>query len=299
MKSGYFGQMSLQIGAIHGDVPPVLLRMTSPALAPRLRALSAQSPTMAVAAMEGGSPLGLAVASADKAPEGEVLSVFVKPERFNQGIGSRLLARAEAELKARGCAAAVIRYHTHAPSCAALERMLAKGGWSAAETVLTLAKIDSAFAEEAKWPQHRGVSAPFALAPWLELKPEHLAQMPAFRGEVPDDFWPLNEKLPADPSSLALLRGDELAGWLIAHRLEADSVRFTILFVRPKWRTSANSFALCAEVVRRVRRMYGPEVRCALAVRTDNREMTQVIARKFKPWTVLWSEMRMVRKALE
>jgi hypothetical protein len=290
--------MSLQIGAIHGEVPPAFLRMSSATLAPRLHDLSAASTTIAVAAMDGGVPLGLAVAASDKTPEGEVLSIFVKPERCRQGIGGRLLARAEGELKARGCTAAVIRYHTHAPSCAALERMLAKGGWSAPQPVLTLAKIDLIITEQAKWLQHRGVAAPYALVPWLELKPEQLAQLPGFRGEVPDDFWPLNEKLPADPSSLALLRGDELAGWLVAHRLEADSVRFTILFVRPKWRTSINSFALCAEVARRVRRMYGTGVHCALAVRTDNEEMTQVIARKFKPWAVLWSEMRMVRKSL-
>lgn len=290
--------MSLQIGAIHGDVPPVFLRMTSPAVAPRLRALSAQSTAVAVAAIEAGEPLGLAVAAAEKTPEGEVLSVYVKPERWNQGIGTRLLTRVEAELRTRGCTAAVIRYHTHAPSCAALERVLAKSGWPAARPLLTLTKIDLIITEQAKWLQHRGVSTPFALVPWLELTAEQMAQLPAFREEVPNDLWPLGEKLPADPSSLALLRGDEVVGWLVAHRLEKDSVRFTMLFVRPKWRTSTNSFALCAEVARRIRRMHGAGVHAAMGVRTDNREMTAVIARKFKPWAVQWSELRVAEKAI-
>ena len=55
--------MPLQIGAIQGDVPPAFLRMTSPTLAPRLRGLSAASPAIAIAAMDGGAPLGLAVAA--------------------------------------------------------------------------------------------------------------------------------------------------------------------------------------------------------------------------------------------
>lgn len=290
--------MSLQIGAIHGDVPPGLLRMTSPALASRLRGLSAQGAHLAVAAIEAGEALGLAVGTAEKAPAGEVLSLYVKPERWNQGIGTRLLSRVESELRARSCKTALIRYHTHAPSCPALERILAKGGWPAARPVLTLAKIDLIITEQAKWLQHRGVSPPFALVPWLELTTEQMAQLPSFRGEVPADLWPPNEKLSPDPSSLALVRGDEVAGWLVAHRVEADSVRFTMLFVRPKWRTAANSFALCAEVARRIRRMYGPGVHCALGVRTDNREMTQVLARKFKPWAVQWSELRATEKPL-
>jgi hypothetical protein len=164
--------------------------------------------------------------------------------------------------------------------------------------VLTLTKIDLIITQQAKWLQHRGVSAPFTLVPWLELTAEQLAHLPAFREEVPNDLWPLSETLAADPSSLALLRGDEVAGWLVAHRMEADSVRFTMLFVRPKWRTPANSFALCAEVARRIRRMYGTGVHAAMGVRTDNREMMQVIARKFKPWAVQWSELRVTEKGL-
>jgi GNAT superfamily N-acetyltransferase len=287
--------MPLELRPIHGHFPAEFARMTSAANAGWLRELSPGGAMIAVGAREDGWPVGLGVARAG-ARVGEVLSLFVAPAQQGRGIGTQLLAALEDELAARGCVAAEAAYSTLGRSVPALEKVLQRRGWSAPEPQLLLAQIHAGILE-APWMQRcTSAPAPFALFPWNELSAAERASMAGFQDEVPPALWPLAEMPPADPhGSLGLRRGDEIAGWLLTHRVpgaEPPLIRFTMLFVRERWRTPMLSFLLVAEAARRLFVAYGANAQASLAVQVENTPMRRVLERKIRPWTTLWAERR-------
>lgn len=295
--------MPLELRPIQGHLPAEFARMTSAAQAALLRDLLPAGPMIAVGAREDGWPVGLGVARAGAAGGvGEVLSLFVAPAHQGKGIGGRLLEALEGELAARDCAVAELAYSTLGRSVTALEKLLRRREWSEPEAQLLLAQIHAGILE-ARWIQ-RCVSAPapFTLFPWTELTDAERASMAAFQAEVTPALWPLEETAPCDPhGSLGLRHGDEIAGWLLTHRVpqsEPPLIRFTMLFVRERWRTSMLSFLLVAEAARRLFVAYGAKAQASLAVQVENTPMRRVLERKIRPWTTLWAERRVTRKGL-
>jgi hypothetical protein len=133
----------------------------------------------------------------------------------------------------------------------------------------------------------------------VELTPEERLAMEAFRGEVPPALWPFDAELPPEPeSSLGLRHGQEIAGWMVTHRVVPNLIRYTMLFVREQWRTPASSFALLAESLRRKHAAYGTEMNASLAVQADNQPMLRLLDGKFRPWVTSRSELRASAKTL-
>jgi GNAT superfamily N-acetyltransferase len=275
--------------------------MTAAALQPLLRALSPDGPLLAIRASgTEQQAIGLAVARVGSpgAPA-EILSLYVAPPLWNQGIGGALLNSVEETLRARGRTDVVLRYTTQSPSTPALEHLLAKRGWQSPQTQLVLAQIRPAIVLEAKWGQLRDLPVGFELFAWGDISARDRAAMEKFRAEVPSALWPFDDALPPDgPSSLGLRCGGEITGWMVTHRVMPSLIRFTMLYVRERWRTSALSFTLVAEAVRRMSAAYGPQTHFTLAVQVDNLPMLRLLERKGTPWMAQRSEMRFSAKNL-
>ena len=94
--------------------------------------LAPLAPSMvAIGAIAGGRPVGLAIGTCEGGSEAELLSVAVAPAERRRGIGLALLQAWQGEIARRGAGATIARYSETIPGRAAFEALLAKTGWSA------------------------------------------------------------------------------------------------------------------------------------------------------------------------
>jgi hypothetical protein len=104
--------------------------MTYPAYRQRLLAPVAGQEPIGVAAFTEDGPCGLALAQPGGFDPAEVFSVFVERSMRREGVGGELLARVTALLQSRNEPVVLARYPRGRETTPAVERMLAKQGWS-------------------------------------------------------------------------------------------------------------------------------------------------------------------------
>ena len=259
-----------------------------------LQRLELTSEYIAIGVVEDGTPIGLGVARMPVAKPAEIISIFIKPERWNQGLGSQLMRIFETTARERTCSAIAVSYTTLGKCVPAVEKMLRKTDWPEAETRMLLAEISPDIGKKAEWIQRLRIPESIDVFPWCEITPTEREGLEGVKDTVTPALWPFTlEKFPLEPvNSLGLRQGGEVIGWMICHRISPNRIRYTSLYVREPWRTPELSFALLAEAVRRKQEAYPDTIIASLAVQVENKPMLRVLERKLKPYAVGWSEMR-------
>lgn len=288
----------IEFHRILGDAPPAFAGMTFSSHAALLRGLTPQGEVIALAPVADGTPIGLALARIDADGIGaEVLSLFVQPTLWRQGIGTALLEAVEQVMRERRCREARIAYST-GPSSAALERVLQKRGWSPPQPRMLLAQIGPELMHD-RWVAESRIPSPFEVFAWSELTATERAALEAVRSTIPPPLWPFESDAPVEPcNSLGLRLAGEVVGWMVTHRVAPQVVRFTALYIREPWRRTELSFALLAEALRRKARALPPEVVSSMAVQVENQPMLRVAERRLRRHARLWEERRVSSKAL-
>lgn len=218
--------------------------LTRADLRPRLLLPPAARPTVAVGAEALGRPIGLALAELYASRYAEVLSLYVAPPWRGSGLGTELLARLERELVARGAALADLLYTTGTATTASLESALRRLGWPEPERRMVVCRFRPERILEAPWLEPQVLPAAFEVFPWTDLRASERLAL-AERGWYPRDLDPLEEEATLEPcNSLGLRYRGELAGWLITHRVDANTVRYTSGFVRSDLQRTARLIPL-------------------------------------------------------
>jgi GNAT superfamily N-acetyltransferase len=273
--------------------------MTYRAMEPLMARLGPQSPGVAVGLVFDGSPAGLALGRHSTAPAGtaELLSLYVAPERWRAGFGTGLLGALEEQFAATAIRQIGVKYTTQTPLLAAFERVLAKRGWSPPETELTGAEIGPSIMQSA-WARSR-LPAGFEVFPWAALAASDRARLEEIRQTIPPALWPLDADVPPEPANSLGLRAPDgdLAGWMVTHRADERTVRYTVLYVREPWRSAPVSFALLAESMRR-QTEFLPETVGTLAVNRTNAPMLRILQRKLSAHALSTYEVRVASKVL-
>lgn len=193
-----------------------------------------------------GAPIGLALAELPPGPESaagesentpEALSLFVRPESRNQGIATALLQRLEREVRDRGFPKVRAVYMGDRPGNAALQRVLAKRGWSAPSVRTVTLRFTPQGARNTPWYGRVQLSDEYQIFPWSELTPEERAEIRRSQAEkqwIPPGLEPwMHDHHSFDPiSSLGLRYRSRVVGWVINHRVSPTTVRFTCSFMR-------------------------------------------------------------------
>lgn len=207
---------------------------TFPALRPLLDGERTIRPVI-LGARSGPDAVGLTWGLAAPDRQFELLSLYVAPLWRGQGIGARLLAALEGHYQAQGCVLGA-HFFTIAENETGPARFLMGQGWSRptirqvicqTTTELILASPLSAFA---RLP--RG----YRIIGWAEVTPE---QKEAIRersarepGWYPDQLDPFRHEPDCQmETSIALLYGDGVVGWLFSHVLDENTLRMTCSFV--------------------------------------------------------------------
>jgi GNAT superfamily N-acetyltransferase len=200
---------------------------------------------------------GVAVGLALAHMEGEtarVLSVFVKDAERQRGVGSLLLRELEVQARRRQAARmkAVYAVDKTVPG-SPMQRLLDGVGFEPA--VPRMLVLRSTVESMLKAPWIRAIlPAEYCMKPWGALTAEEREALQGWQEAanwIPSDVLPFVHEKGCDPAlSFALLVGGRVVGWMINHRLNAETVRMTCSYMDPGLQGRARLVAVYAAAVR-------------------------------------------------
>ena len=251
--------------------------LTFPSLGPGSSALSRiKGELLGLSAMAAGKMVGFAIAERQADGAAQLLSLKVDVNWRRRGIGTGLLQRLMVFLAKEGIAPLTLRYKASPELSTCFEPILARLGWSQPRTDFVLLEGRSHQLVAIDWADRFPIVPPYRLLPWHQLSESQISQAGALGA-------PAEPQPPVDPRgleptiSLTLLHHDAPVGWVLAHRTESNSVRYSSLFVAPGHRTRARAMTLLAESFRRLHNSDIPIARAAIDHR--NTAMLQILKR--------------------
>jgi GNAT superfamily N-acetyltransferase len=244
--------------------------MTFPSLAPGSKRLAAiTGELLAVSAMVSGTMVAMAVAERHPDGSASLCSLLVQAPLRRQGIGTRLVAHLQQFLALQGAHRLSVRFTGNAATSASLEPLLARLGWSAPVTHFVLLQGSADKLGTAPWHQRFALSASYTLFPWPQANAADRAAAHML-GAAPELLPPVSDAGIESAVSLGLRHQGQLVGWLIAHRMDATTVRYSCLYVAPGHRSRGQGPALIAEGLQRQQRAGIARAKTAVDVRNPS-----------------------------
>jgi ribosomal protein S18 acetylase RimI-like enzyme len=220
----------------------------------------------------------------------EVISLFVAPDYRQMGIASQLLQHIETGLRRLNCPQMVIMYPVSELTAQGLEPILQQQGWQSPKMEFLITKTTIEALKQADWVYQYPLPEKFTVFPWIELtQAEHdrICQRHTF----PESLNPFSPDPRLEPiNSLGLRYQDEIIGWTINHRVAPDTIRYSTMFVEPKFQRMGRGFSLLTEAIKRQIDSGIPYLTTAVA--SDNLAMLQCADRHYRPYATYLSESR-------
>jgi GNAT superfamily N-acetyltransferase len=205
---------------------------------------------IACTAVEDGQPAGLGLAQLpkDASQPAEILSLFVRADVRNRGVGTRLVEGLEGAARTEGRDAIMGVYMTGKPSIPIVEHIFAKRGFEPPVLRKAAVRITPEQAVNCPWWGRGRLPAGGEMFMWRDITPEERAQIQRSHAENPwiDPLlepWICDQR--ADPvSSVGLRVNGEVLGWVLNHRAPPNFVVFTTAFVRKDFQRIGALFKL-------------------------------------------------------
>lgn len=254
---------------------------------PGLAALSGE--LLGISAMAGGTMVALAIAERKGQSQATLTSLMVAPDFRCQGIATRLLFNLQRFLGEQGVQDLALRYHANARMDRHFEPLLQRLGWAPPRTEFVLIQSSAERLASTGWNTRFPIAAPYTVFPWLEATRADLARASTL-GATADLLPPATAQGLEAAVSLGLRHHGDLVGWLIAHRIDAGTVRYSSYFVAPAHRGRARGLALLAEGFCRQQAAGIP--RAKAAVRRSNADAWRTFERRVLPYFPAVGEAR-------
>lgn len=216
-------------------------------------ALGARSP-------DDAQPLGLALA--ERVPGAEaitLLSVSVVPEMRRRGLGRALIGGIEHIARAEGARRIDATWMHGGAQGEAVPGLLDQCGFAAPESRMLSVRFAAERMAEAEWLRRYPVRTGYSIFSWADLGED---EREALQASQRADAWIAPDLQPWDHDAMGFEPGTSVGlryqgrvvGWVITHRLDADTVRYTCSFIRSDLGRLGRILPLYAESFRRLRR---------------------------------------------
>lgn len=226
-----------------------LTPLYEPLIYPKTYPLFEDEKVLAIGAFIDEQAVGLITCFAySHAKEALLASFYVDLPYRNQSIGTKLMNHLLATLKEREIKLLYFHYSTPNPT---LERILNKSGWKEPRLLTRRYFLDQySFHPDWYFSPYPLLPSEFSLFPWSEAKPEE--EELAKRLEQHNlQTTIVDSKFPIDTlTSLGLRRKDQLAGWIVNHRLEPKLLRYSAFYLLPEIRGVGPGIYLLKESIR-------------------------------------------------
>lgn len=252
----------------------------------------------AVAATEEGNkaPIGFALGwGAGNQKEFELVSLYVNPLIRKQGVGTELLKCIEQYFMEQQ-----FRYGVHHLSFPDDDQGYAEflngQGWFITRIKQVICKSTLDLAAETPWLMRARLPERYTIKPWHEISPDDRLHIQKRHQQetrtTGEKGWYAEDQNPFDKeddchreTSLALLKEDEVVGWVITHQPAElpTSLRWTISFVSPDIQGAARILPLWKEVYLR-QRQHTDRQDFIWTVPIDHPRMLKFAKRHMRPW---------------
>lgn len=264
---------------------------------PRLRRIDCDSRLIAIGAESSSGSMGLVLANVNiENRTAEILSLYVKPDYREIGIGSALLLEIEGRLHQMGCESVKLTYYAGKTITPVLEAFLDKQGWSTPKVQSLIYTTHIELMAQAPWFRKSAFPGKMQSFLWSELSEierERLRDSEAIG--YPPYLSPFrNEQKLEKLISLGLRAEGHVVGWSLVHRIAGDTLLYSSLFVQSQYQHLGSAIMLLAASIQ-LQQEHGIPY-SMFAVNLDNPFMMRIVDRWFKPYTVKCTEMYAVYK---
>jgi GNAT superfamily N-acetyltransferase len=184
-----------------------------------------------------------------------VISLFVMPGHRRRGVGHALLEHMEAALRGKRYRSIQVNYQDDWVNTAALDELMKTCGWSSPRPVMLQCKGSMQGIAAAEWLDRHALPDDFQIFPWSDLtavERSDILNRQRCAAWYPPELTPFQEENRIEYlNSLGLRHNGEVVGWMITHRLDANTIQYTSLFVRKEFQRLGRAIPLLAEAIRR------------------------------------------------
>jgi ribosomal protein S18 acetylase RimI-like enzyme len=225
-----------------------------------------------------------------------LLSLFVAPDCRQQGIGSKLVELLEASLRQSGAGQLHLSYQTSSLTQMALEPLLLRQGWQTPEPTFLLAQTTIERIAAAPWLSRYRLPKEFTVFDWSELTSAEAARLQ--QQSFPESLSPFTR----DPrleslNSLGLRHQGKVVGWMLTHRVAADKIRYSTMYVAPPYQKMGRGVSLIGLAIQRQIQQGIPYF--TFSVAAENAEMQRFVERHLKPYLTGLATAKRVQKILQ
>jgi GNAT superfamily N-acetyltransferase len=211
--------------------------------------------SIAISAQYENQPVGLILANCSQILRmTEMHSIFVaEPFRGPKlNIAPQMLALLETELIPLGCMVLTFSYNLGEPETHDLEHLLLTHGWEKPRLFMISCHFDQKFNPpwlNTELPLPTG----FSEFPWPELTAQERAKLQyreeqgMFRPEISP--FGKNEHIIEPLNSLGLRYKGEVVGWMITHRIDPDTIRYSALYIHKEFQIQGIALRLLRDSI--------------------------------------------------
>lgn len=237
-----------------------------------------------------GVAAGVALASRgdEKGNQWRLHSVYVTAAYRRNGAGTGLLQRLVKSLKDRGCERLHVSYVLDETQATPVNAFFKACGWTEPQRKADVYRWDAGIREcrfIASTVQHGKSPIPegFCFVSLKDIPAEEKRKIREDSGRI----YPVNLSLKVDEDlidpvcSVAIMRGDSVAGWVLAFKMGFDAILYRSVYVKPAYRELALGIYLLQEAVRRHLESY-PTLEALCSIESGNPLMVMLMGRIFE-----------------
>ncbi len=268
------------------DGASAFAHLTFPLLRPALLE-DRGKPLVIAGVVADDEPVGLAFGMGGSEQWFELVSIYVAPFFRNQGIGTRLLETIEQGFAKdgyrRGAHFLTIWEDDHS-----LVLFLVRRRWSRPALRQIVCKTNLDLAYQTPWLVRARLPAGYRIISWHEVTADQRAAM-ARRNARENPWFPADvDPFHFEPdchreTSVGLLKGDRVVGWVITHVLDRTTLRWTCSYVSDDLQGAGRILPLWWEVAQRQRARTDME-RFIWTVPVTLPRMVRFARRRMRPW---------------
>ncbi|MEA5621326.1 TIGR03032 family protein [Cronbergia sp. UHCC 0137] len=263
--------------------------MTFPSLQQRWRTKPQQGELVGVSASLAGDMVGFVIAELQADKTAQLLSLFVAPAYRCQGIGKNLIYQLQRNLQEQQCTQIQLSYIVTELTTKGLEPILTQLGWNKPQAQFFLGQTTTEVIAQAPWLNQPPLTAEFSLFPWTELTAKDRQELQLL--DFPEVLSPLADKQRLELlNSLGLRYQEQLIGWIVTHRVAANTIRYSSLFVAKPFRVRGRGIYLLATAIQR--QIVSPITNYKFAIASENTAMLRFLRRHLQPYLTATSESR-------
>ncbi len=239
-------------------------------------------PLLGVIAFWQGKPVGLVLTEKQGAENGLIVCWNVIKSQHGFGLGRKLISQMQQLAKSRGINSLTLSFRWDTSFRQQITKTLHRLDWDSPKKELMLYKFSPEIFMQMAWCQNMRLPTEFEIFTWDTLtkqEKQHILNRQEQSDWYPVGLSPLFDNPDFESAnSVGLRLHGDVVGWMITHRVHADVIEYSSLFVSPELQNMGRGIHLIVEAVKRQNNL-GIE-RAIFQVQAENSAMLSFVERR-------------------